>query len=731
MATISQLNVSLSLNPANFVRNAAVATHAVAEIGHGAYEAVNGVRSLGTAALETQGKLAGLVQQAKDAAFSLLGVATAAGGMGLSIKLAAEAEATETAVGTLLGAAESANQLMQQIEAFTPQTNFGRSEIESAARSLASYGIVQEQIIPSLRIIGDVAAGVGIPIGQLATFYGKARVEGRIMRIELDQLANMGIPIIETLAHQFGVATSEVRQMASEGVIGFAEFQRALASMTGEGGRFQGMMEAMSNSLSGLFSTLRSTIQAVFREFGAAFVEASGLKDGVRALTGAANAFQPIARAAGTVVGWLASGFVKLAQVVLPIISYFKIFGVILFTTFKALNVFAMFTITRMVLGFFGIRLGAILSSAGILLLRGAYFAAARAAVIFHAISGPRGWLILIGSAAAAAAAVYGLKRAFTSAYDEFAKFIEESFRIEETPALVAEATEQYEKLAAQIDTAVEAIERMNEAMDPVLKAIDDAHFDIETAGMTEAQKELERMRERLRQVNLELGVTQDGGLTRAQEQNLAQLKAMQDQLTILRQQQKIREDMAASQKAADQAGMTAAEKMLDDLIRLGATQQQIAESLPDLQKMHQAELAKEQAKERERELKAIKQRADQMRQNVATPLDQYKKQLADIQQLRSLGAIDNRTALMNLQKANKEFLGAIQQQSQKAIESPTALMAGSAEAELAQNRLQTPFERMTEMQRQQLAEARRANALAQQQLAWWQNNPPQEVSIN
>lgn len=61
--------------------------------------------------------------------------------------------------------------------------------------------------------IGDVAAGIHAPIGEIAEDAGEATVNGRLFADDINQLTRRGGPIIQELAKQFGVTDTEVKKL--------------------------------------------------------------------------------------------------------------------------------------------------------------------------------------------------------------------------------------------------------------------------------------------------------------------------------------------------------------------------------------------------------------------------------------------------------------------------------------------------------------------------------------
>ncbi len=181
---------------------------------------------------------------------------------------AADMESTETAFQTMLGSMRNAKGLLSELKDFAKATPFEFPELADAAKKLLAFGSTSKGIVPELKMIGDVASGVGVSVGELAEIYGKNRVQGKLMAEDVNQLTGRGIPIIQEFAKQFGVGTAEVRGLVEAGQVGFPALRTAMQSLTAEGGRFFGMTEKQSRTANGLWSTLKDSIGEVLRSFG-------------------------------------------------------------------------------------------------------------------------------------------------------------------------------------------------------------------------------------------------------------------------------------------------------------------------------------------------------------------------------------------------------------------------------------------------------------------------------
>jgi len=208
---------------------------------------------------------------------TVLGGFAAGAGIGGMIKLAADVETLNVQFKVLTGSADDAARVMADVQKFAAETPFQQMDIADAARMLISFGAGANTVVDELRMLGDLAAGTGQPLGQLAEIYGKARVQGRLFGEDINQLTGRGIPVIQALAQQFGVAESQVKKLVEQGRVGFPELQAALQSMTGPGGKFNGLMKELSTTTAGKFSTLIDNLKQVGIIIGEAILPAANI----------------------------------------------------------------------------------------------------------------------------------------------------------------------------------------------------------------------------------------------------------------------------------------------------------------------------------------------------------------------------------------------------------------------------------------------------------------------
>ena len=176
----------------------------------------------------------------------------------------------EIAFGTMLKSKEKANALMAQMTDLAAKTPFGLQEVSEGAKRLLAIQVPAQEVTETLRRMGDVAAGLGVPMGQLIHVYGQVKAQGRLMTNDLYQFMNAGIPIIAELSKVVGKSETEIKDMVSAGKIGFAEVQAVIKGMTDEGGLFYNLMAEQSKTLSGQLSNLEDNFDNMLNEIGKA-----------------------------------------------------------------------------------------------------------------------------------------------------------------------------------------------------------------------------------------------------------------------------------------------------------------------------------------------------------------------------------------------------------------------------------------------------------------------------
>lgn len=202
-----------------------------------------------------------------------------------SLSAAAQIETLTTNFESLLGGADKAQSIMNDLKSFSAKTPFQLPGIANTAKMLLGFGVSQDEIIEKLKMLGDVASGTGRSLGEIGLIFGQIKAKGKLQGEELLQLAERGIPILDVLAKKYGVSTARIQKAITAGKISFKMVDEAIKSMTTGTGIFADQMQRQSTTLGGLWSTLKDNFFLFNASLGETLETLFGVKDLTISLT--------------------------------------------------------------------------------------------------------------------------------------------------------------------------------------------------------------------------------------------------------------------------------------------------------------------------------------------------------------------------------------------------------------------------------------------------------------
>lgn len=231
----------------------------------GMIEEMKEVPTVGEGATSLFNRLGG---DAKQLAMSLVG------GLGFEqlaehiFNVRSQFQQLEISFTTMLGSEQRAGALMNQLVQTAAKTPFDMSSITNGAKQLLAYGTAANEVNDILVHLGDISAGLNVPLNDLVYLYGTTMSQGRMYTVDLRQFMGRGIPMAEELGKIMGKTTQEVQQAVTDGKVGADLVKKAVINMTEEGGKFGGLMEKQSTTLQGKWSNIGDSVDQMFNELG-------------------------------------------------------------------------------------------------------------------------------------------------------------------------------------------------------------------------------------------------------------------------------------------------------------------------------------------------------------------------------------------------------------------------------------------------------------------------------
>lgn len=182
----------------------------------------------------------------------------------------------------LLKSVDAAKEHIADLRRFASSTPLTFGDLSQASKLLLSFGASVGEVMPSLRMLGDIAMGDRQKFQGLALVFAQVKAAGKLMGQDLLQMINQGFNPLTVIAQQTGRSVGELKDLMAEGAISFEMVAEAMRVATSEGGLFHGAMEEASKTGEGLVSTLQDKWTDAVRTFGEAFTGAA--KGGIQTL---------------------------------------------------------------------------------------------------------------------------------------------------------------------------------------------------------------------------------------------------------------------------------------------------------------------------------------------------------------------------------------------------------------------------------------------------------------
>ncbi|GAA4464216.1 hypothetical protein GCM10023189_43200 [Nibrella saemangeumensis] len=183
----------------------------------------------------------------------------------------------------MLGSKQEADQLTRELLDMAKRTPFEVEQLMQVTFMLKGMGVATRELLPTLEQLGNMAAVVGqdrLPL--IAKAYTDVMNKGKLMKQEINQFAENGVPLYDLLAESMGKTRQEVVKMAEDHTISFEMVKKAIRDASDVGGRYYNMMAIQAQTLGGQMSNLKDAFFVAKAVVGDYFE--NGLGKGVKTI---------------------------------------------------------------------------------------------------------------------------------------------------------------------------------------------------------------------------------------------------------------------------------------------------------------------------------------------------------------------------------------------------------------------------------------------------------------
>lgn len=172
----------------------------------------------------------------------------------------AEMEGYVTAYSVMMGGnVEAAEALVADIRQLAIDTPMDTKGLSANAQTLMQYGVAAEDVVGTLKMLGDIAMGDQTKLNSITLAYGQVMQAGTLKGQEILQLINAGVPVWSALEAYTGETQENLKSMQEGGEITAEMVHDAFLALTQPGGERYNAMEEFAQTYEGQMAKLKES----------------------------------------------------------------------------------------------------------------------------------------------------------------------------------------------------------------------------------------------------------------------------------------------------------------------------------------------------------------------------------------------------------------------------------------------------------------------------------------
>ncbi|MDO4818068.1 MAG: hypothetical protein Q3986_06545 [Akkermansia sp.] len=188
-----------------------------------------------------------------------------------TLEPAQRVEQVAVKLGQQMGSVTGGKELASMLELDSANGTKSLEELAKAAGVLSAQMRDPESLRQWVAVLHDISEGSGVSMDTLAGSIQKALATGQAASRSVMPLISAGIPIIQELSKETGIACDEIMAAMKRGEISAGSYMAALQRLTAEGGKYEGMAAQMSNTGKGSVATMWASLEIVLGKIGEMF----------------------------------------------------------------------------------------------------------------------------------------------------------------------------------------------------------------------------------------------------------------------------------------------------------------------------------------------------------------------------------------------------------------------------------------------------------------------------
>ena len=275
---------------------------------------------------QSQSKILDTTSQLKRQLALLFSVSAIEGYIMQMVNVRGEFELQQRALQSIIQNKEKANEIWDKTVQLAVRSPFSVKELVTYTKQLAAYRIEADKLYSTNKMLADVSAGLGVSMDRLILAFGQVKAANFLRASEVRQFTEAGVNILGELAKYYTelegtmVSVGDVQERITKRMVTFGDVEEIFKRITSAGGIFYNMQEVQAETLSGMISNLKDSLDLMFNSIGKS--NEGVLKGFVSLLRSITENWKTIANIALPLLAGMAARWIsiKLAAISLPAI---------------------------------------------------------------------------------------------------------------------------------------------------------------------------------------------------------------------------------------------------------------------------------------------------------------------------------------------------------------------------------------------------------------------------
>ncbi|NDD53201.1 hypothetical protein EBZ39_04860 [bacterium] len=177
-----------------------------------------------------------------------------------------EAEKLRAQFGVLAGK-DAGGALYKDLTKWIGDSVFGTEQYANA-RTMLGFGIKANEVVPAMKMLGDISMGDTEKMGGLSLAYSQVRGAGKLQGQDLLQFISNGYNPLEDMSRMTGKSMATLKEEMGKGAITFDMVAKAMEAATSKGGKYYGMLEQIGKTDSGRWEAMVGNIGTAMQDMG-------------------------------------------------------------------------------------------------------------------------------------------------------------------------------------------------------------------------------------------------------------------------------------------------------------------------------------------------------------------------------------------------------------------------------------------------------------------------------